>query len=96
MSMLIVTGEYIQCCPLLTDCDVRKTGDNCLRKSRGVVCGNTPYPKSRTSSPLWYCVLPSFMVFFCAHCDSGMCHVAGVENVTVNALKLYEGWKYNI
>jgi hypothetical protein len=29
-----------------------------------------------------------FLVFFCAHCDPCTCHVAGVENVTVGALKL--------
>jgi len=94
LAMLIVTGENIQCCPLLTDRNVWKRGDNCLKKSRGAVCGNTPYPTSRTSSSLWYCVLPISMSFFCAHCDPGVCHVAGVENITVDALKLC--WHYMI
>ena len=53
MSMLIVIGEQIQCCPLLTNCRVQKRGDNCLRKSRGAVCGNTPYWTTQTSNPSW-------------------------------------------
>jgi len=88
MAMLIVIGEHKQCCPLLTDFIVQKRGDNCLKKSRGAVCGNTPYTTTQTSSPSWWCVLPSSLSFFCAHCDPGMCHVAGVGNVTVGALQL--------
>jgi hypothetical protein len=64
MSMLIVIGEHIQCCPLLTNCHVQKRGDNCLRKSRGAVCGNTPYWTTQTSNPLWSCVLPSSLSSF--------------------------------
>jgi hypothetical protein len=45
MAVLIVTGEHIQCCPLLTDCHVQKKGNSCLRKSRGDVCGNTLHQK---------------------------------------------------
>ena len=53
MAVLIVIGEHIQCCPLLTDCHVQKRGDNCLRKSRGDVCGNTPHQTTRIGNPSW-------------------------------------------
>ena len=88
MAMLMVIGELKQCCPLLTDCIVQKRGDNSLKKSGATVCGNTPYTTTRTSSPSWWCVLQSSLSFFCAHCDPGMCHVAGVGNVTLAALQL--------